>query len=55
MTKKMRMRLKERGRYTVVDPDAPTETKKEGEEESEYTDGFYSSDSDNFVPNDTTV
>ena len=49
MTKKMRMRLKERGRYTVVNPDASNKTNKEGEE-SEYTDGFYSSDSDNFVP-----
>lgn len=48
------MRLKERGRYTVVNPDAKSEKKKEGEDSNEYTDGFYSSDSDHFVPHETS-
>ncbi len=50
------MRLKERGRYTVINPDAKSEKqkKKEGEESNEYTDGFYSSDSDSFVPVERT-
>lgn len=53
MTKKQRLRLKERGRYTVIDPDAIAKKKKEGEDSNEYTDGFYSSDSDHFVPHET--
>ena len=50
------MRLKERGRYTVINPDAKSEKKEkmEGENSNEYTDGFYSSDSDTFVPRETS-
>ena len=50
MSKKQRMRLKERGRYTVIDPDLKTERKFGDQESNEYTDGFYSSDSDHFSP-----
>ncbi len=46
------MRLKERGRYTVINPDTKSESKKEAENSNEYTDGFYSSASDVFVPHD---
>ena len=54
MTKKQRLRLKERGRYIVIDPDATAEKrKKEGEDSNEYTDGFHTSDSDHFVPHET--
>jgi len=53
LTKKQRMKLKERGRYTVVNPDLQQERVTEkGDEAGEYTDGFYSSDSDGFVPDD---
>mgnify|MGYP001626777389 CR=1 FL=1 len=51
------MRLKERGRYTVINPDNDKSEKMKkikeeegGEGSGGYTDGFYSSDSDTFVP-----
>ncbi len=54
MSKKERMRLKERGRYIVINPDITAqETKKGGDDSNEYTDGFYTSESDNFVPHET--
>ena len=57
MSKQQRMKLKERGRYTVVNPDDDKVQQKkesEGQDSNEqYTDGFYSSDSDAFVPNET--
>ena len=46
------MKLKERGRYTVLNPEAKSEKKQEGEDSNEYTDGFFSSDSDTFVPHE---
>jgi len=52
LDKKQRMRLKERGRYTVINPDFEKATKQE-DEANEYTDGFYSSDSEASVPDDT--
>ena len=52
LDKKQRMRLKERGRYTVINPDFEKNEKQE-DEANEYTDGFYSSESDAIVPNDT--
>lgn len=54
LTKKQRMRIKERGRYTVINPDGGGERVRvqKGDEENEYTDGFYTSDSDAFVPDD---
>ena len=51
LTKKQRMKLKERGRYTVVNPELQQERVK-GKGEDEYTDGFYTSDSDAFVPDE---
>ena len=45
------MKLKERGRYTVINPDHKYERATEkGDDANEYTDGFYSSDSDTFAP-----
>ena len=52
LDKKQRMRLKERGRYTVINPDFE-KNEKQDDEANEYTDGFYSSESDAIVPNDT--
>ena len=53
LTKKQRMKIKERGRYTVINPDFQQERVKEkGDGGDEYTDGFFTSDSDGFVPND---
>ena len=53
LTKKQRMKLKERGRYTVISPNPQQErVTKKGEEANEYTDGFYTSDSDSFIPDD---
>jgi len=54
LTKKQRMRIKERGRYTSVNPDLKKDAKKE-DDSNEYTDGFYTSESDAFVPNDARV
>ena len=54
MNKKERMRLKERGRYIVINPDITVQEHKKGSEDSnEYTDGFYTSESDDFVPHET--
>lgn len=55
LSKKQRMRLKERGRYTLINPDNKTEITREGEESNEYTDGFFSSDSDNFAPSEANL
>lgn len=49
------MKIKERGRYIAISPDNDPDDKTLKDENSaqEYTDGFYSSESDNFVPDDT--
>jgi hypothetical protein len=52
------MRLKERGRYIVINPDIRSKNKKEGsenEDSNEYTDGFYTSESDDFAPHEPGV
>ncbi len=49
------MRLKERGRYKSINPDTIDKNDKEGDQSNEYTDGFYSSDSDAFVPDETVL
>ena len=48
------MKIKERGRYTVINPDHKQKrvTGTEDNDANEYTDGFYTSDSDTFVPDD---
>ena len=47
------MKIKERGRYTVINPDFQQERVTEkGDGGDEYTDGFFTSDSDGFVPDD---
>ena len=47
------MKIKERGRYTSINPDhKQTRTTGKEDDENEYTDGFYTSDSDVFVPDD---
>ncbi len=42
------MKLKQRGRYQVINPDLKAEVKKKSEEQesAEYTDGFYTEESD---------
>ena len=44
------MKLKERGRYIAINPDSIIADEKTQENSADYTDGFYSSDSDAFVP-----
>lgn len=51
LTKNQRMRLKKRGRYTAINPDV-SEDDKAKENSDELTDGFYSSESDAYVPDD---
>ncbi len=51
LSKPQRMKLKERGRYTTIDPDVE-EVVKALENSGEHTEGFYSSESDAFVPDD---
>ena len=50
LTKKQRMKLKERGCYTVINPDRTDDERvtEKGYDSNEYTDGFYSNDSDTF-------
>ena len=54
-SKKMRMKLKKKGRYTVVNPDAIFMDKKVDKKESEdddsgeFTEGFYSHESDEYA------
>ena len=54
LTKKQRMKIKERGRYTVINPDRKDKrvTEKGDDANDEYTDGFYTSESDAFSPDD---
>jgi hypothetical protein len=57
LSKSQRMRLKERGRYKVINPDSLDGNHRkvvDGDKNSneQYTDGFYTSDSDEFAPND---
>ena len=48
------MKLKARGRYTVIDPDQMREMTKSKNDFGEYTEGFYSSETDEFVPNENS-
>ena len=47
------MKIKERGRYTAVNPDSISADEKTQENSGDYTDGFYSSESDAFAPNES--
>ena len=52
LPKKQRMKIKERSRYIAINPDAESENeedkkaKQQEDGQTEFTDGFYSSDSD---------
>ena len=48
------MKLKERGRYKGINPDTIVKSDKDGDQ-NEYTDGFYSSASDAFVPDEAVL
>ena len=54
LTKSQRIRIKEKSRYTHVNPDFKKNAKKE-DDSNEYTDDFYTSESDVIVPNDAHV
>ena len=53
LSKQQRMKIKERGRYTAINPDLISADEKTQENSADYTDGFYSSESDAFVPDES--
>ena len=60
MTKSQRLKLKERSRYLFVNPDDQNDDDADGGDQSkhlsdkdEYTDGFFTSDSDVYMPDKT--